>query len=63
MSEEAIDKAFENQLEAMAQVEELKREKEELLATRSLNSFALASASRKQHEINKKLLKYVVKLL
>ena len=48
---------FEAQLEAMSCIEELKKEKEELLASRAKNFPAVVSISRKEHEANKKQLK------
>lgn len=48
---------FEAQIEAMAQLDALRREKADLIETRQLNSLAVVQASRKAHEANKKQLK------
>jgi hypothetical protein len=52
-----IQKEFEAQLEALEHVEDLKREKEELIANRAANFPQVVAISRKEHESNKKQLK------
>lgn len=48
---------FEAQLEALRQIEDLKREKEELISNRAANFLSVVQVSRKEHEANKKQLK------
>jgi regulator of nonsense transcripts 2 len=52
-----IEKEFEAQLEALEHVEDLRREKEELIANRAANYPQVVAISRKEHESNKKQLK------
>ena len=52
-----IEKEFEAQLEALSCIEELKKEKEELISNRASNFPSVVSISRKSHEANKKQLK------
>jgi regulator of nonsense transcripts 2 len=52
-----IETELEAQLEALCCIEELKREKEEQIAARSMNFPNVVMTSRKQHEANKKQLK------
>jgi regulator of nonsense transcripts 2 len=56
MADAAADD-LEAQLEALSAIEELKKEKDELIAQRTSNSAATAQVSRKAHEANKKNLK------
>lgn len=56
MADAAADD-LEAQLEALSAIEELKKEKDELIAQRLSNSVAVVQASRKAHEANKKNLK------
>ena len=51
------EKEFEAQLEALSCIEELKKEREELLVNRAKNFTAVVTISRKEHEANKKQLK------
>lgn len=52
-----IEKEFEAQVEALSCIEELKKEKEELISNRASNFPNVVSISRKLHEANKKQLK------
>ena len=54
---DAADVDLEAQLEALAAIEELKKERDEMLAQRQANGPAATLASRKAHEANKKNLK------
>jgi regulator of nonsense transcripts 2 len=56
MSEE-IERELEAQLEALSSIEDLKREKEELIANRAKNFPTVVLISRKEHEANKRSLK------
>ena len=56
MAEES-NMEFEAQLEALSCIEELKKEKEELMINRAKNFPAVVAISRKEHEANRKQLK------
>ena len=56
MAEES-EMEFEAQLEALSCIEELKKEKEELMINRAKNFPAVVAISRKEHEANRKQLK------
>jgi regulator of nonsense transcripts 2 len=54
---EAIENDFESQLEALSQIEQLKKERDEIMSVRAANLPVAIQSSRKEHEANKNQLK------